>query len=136
MGASPYDLPERPEPEPGPGQPPEAPPGGEPEESWSEDIPDPTFVSGPVILLILAVGVVGALLAVAAYWLLRWIDRQVDLSELFARSGSLTFLFWIMAGLIIGFALLGLIRLFSFLHFRLYGQRKEDEEGRNINKRA
>lgn len=122
----PIGSPEEPERRPGsPPEEPSAPPGAE--DSWAEDLPDPTFLSGPAILLILAIGVIGALLAVAFYWLLRWVDRQVDLSELFARSGPLTFLFWILAGLIIGFALLGLIRLFSFLRIRLYGQRRDDE---------
>lgn len=122
----PIGSPEEPERRPGsPPEEPSAPPGSE--DYWAEDLPDPTFLSGPAILLILAIGVIGALLAVAFYWLLRWVDRQVDLSELFARSGPLTFLFWILAGLIIGFALLGLIRLFSFLRIRLYGQRRDDE---------
>ena len=127
MSASAFDPLEQPEPDRRQNEPPEE-SGGEPEETWPGDLPDPTFLSGPAILLILAIGVIGALMAVAFYWLLRWVDRQIDLSELFAQSGPLTFLFWVLAGLLIGFALLGLIRLFSYLHIRLYGQRKEDEE--------
>lgn len=129
VSASAFDPLEQPEPERKPDNLPEEPSTPqETEEPWPEDLPDPTYLSGPAILLILAIGAIGALLAVAFYWLLRWIDRQVDLSELFAQSGPLTFLFWIVAGLIIGFALLGLIRLFSYLHIRLYGQRRDDEE--------